>query len=104
MSKVLIHHVYDKNSKSSLNSKYHRQVVINFVILQSLTNWGRDKLVTDLTPDEDSIQIVAFFSYMGGSETLATLSWRLDYGNAYLEGYSNVTTVGSSDAYTPVSF
>lgn len=29
---------------------------------QGLTNWGRENIVSDLTPDDDSIEIIAFFS------------------------------------------
>ena len=32
---------------------------------QSLTNWGRDSLVTDLIADDNSIQIVVFYTYTG---------------------------------------
>ena len=26
-----------------------------------MTNWGREPIITDLTPDEDSIQVVAYY-------------------------------------------
>ena len=59
-----------------------------------MTNWGREDLTTDLTADDDSIQIVAFFSVphpLGdASITTNSIGWRLDYGDAFLEGTTDI--------------
>ena len=36
-----------------------------FFFFQSLTNWGREEVVTDLIADDNSIQMVAFYTYVG---------------------------------------
>ena len=51
-------------------------------------------MTTDLTADDDSIQIVAFFSVphpLGDSSiTTNSIGWRLDYGDAFLEGTTDI--------------
>ena len=36
-----------------------------YLSYQSLTNWGREEVVTDLIADDNSIQMVAFYTYVG---------------------------------------
>ena len=36
-----------------------------YSLFQSLTNWGREEVVTDLIADDNSIQMVAFYTYVG---------------------------------------
>ena len=67
-----------------------------FWFFQSLTNWGRDELITDLTADDDSIQVVAFYSYEGPASN--SIGWRLDYGDAFLEGTTDITVQDSAYA------
>ena len=67
-----------------------------FWFFQSLTNWGRDELITDLTADDDSIQVVAFYSYEGPASN--AIGWRLDYGDAFLEGTTDITVQDSAYA------
>ena len=52
-------------------------------ILQGLTNWGRTPIRTDLTPDDDSIQITAFIQVCDASAIAETLdiSFKLQYKN-----------------------
>lgn len=57
---------------------------------QSLTNWGREDLVTDLIPDEDAIQIVVFYNYVGTDSN--TIDWNLDYGDDALTGSTTIAT------------
>ena len=67
--------------------------IFNQKIFQSLTNWGREDLTTDLTADDDSIQVVAFFSVpnpLGDASATNSIGWKLDYGDAFLEGTTDV--------------
>ncbi len=57
-----------------------------------MTNWGRDKLSTDLTPDEDSIQFVVFFNVIPGTTATTDyeIGWTVDYGDASFTGSDKV--------------
>ena len=55
-------------------------------------------MTTDLSVDDDSIQVVAFFSYEGTASN--SLGWRLDYGDAYLEGTTDIAV--STDTVFPL--
>ena len=51
---------------NGLSSYYETKVSQSYKIkilryyFQGLTNWGRESMVADLTPDADAIQVVAF--------------------------------------------
>ena len=45
---------YNKTNRMFTNSNLLRY------FFQGLTNWGRESMVADLTPDADAIQVLAF--------------------------------------------
>ena len=50
-------------------------------------------MTTDLTADGDSIQVVGFFSVpnpLSDAGATNSIGWRLDYGDAFLEGTTDV--------------
>jgi len=44
-----------------------------------LTNWGEDPIVPDLTPDENSVQLIAFMQVCGGAGTTFNVDHSLNY-------------------------
>lgn len=59
-----------------------------------MVNYGEEPITTDLIADEDSIQVVVFYQYLG-SET-NTIDWLLNYGDASLSGSSTIATSAAS--------
>lgn len=62
--------------------------------IQGLTNWGRDDIVSDLTPDEDSIQVTAYFQICS---TPSVVNAKVGYD---LTANTVGATLGSGSAYT----
>ena len=62
----------------------------------ALRNPSRDELITDLTADDDSIQVVALYSYEGPASN--SIGWGLGYGDAFLEGTTDITVQDSAYA------
>ena len=58
-------------------------------------------MTTDLTADDDSVQVVVFYQYVedAGAET-ADIGWKLDYGDASVDGKTTIDI--SSDDYGEV--
>ena len=78
---------------------------IKIIFHQSLTNWGRDELTTDLTADEDSVQVVVFYQYEEKVDPLPNppvyaIEWKVDYGDANVAGQTDI--VVSGDEYGEV--
>ncbi len=64
--------------------------------MQGLTNWGKDDIVPDLTPDSDSIQIMAYMQVCEGTAAgPLEIPHTLTYGDTDLTGKFDMT-IGSS--------
>ncbi len=57
---------------------------------QTLANWGRDKINTDLTPDENSIQFLVFYSVLAGPDAAYSLDYTVSYGTGTISGSDTI--------------
>ncbi len=72
--------------------------------VQSLTNWGRDQVVTDLTPDDNAIVVVAFLQIcQPTSAGTISVPYQLGYGGSVAEAYQLDIEVTGAPPITPVS-
>ena len=60
-------------------------------------------MTTDLTADDDSVQIVVFYQYLEKLEPLpnppvASIQWKVDYGDANVEGQTDIAVSGDDYA------
>lgn len=68
-----------------------QDLISHNIVFQSLTNWGRDEIVTDLQADDNSVQVVVFYSFIGTATN--NIAWTLNYGDDVLNGQTEIEVV-----------
>lgn len=95
--------VYNDGGLPADANKCGKNAVVRF---KDLTNWGTDPIVTDLTPDGDSIQVVAYMqTCLGAPAGAFQIPYTLAYGTATSTGNFEITLTADTKApVTDVSF
>ena len=58
-------------------------------------------MTTDLTADDDSVQVVVFYQYAeAAAEGTHNIEWKVDYGDASVQGETSIDISG--DEYAEV--
>ena len=56
-------------------------------------------MTTDLTADDDSVQVVVFYQYTeAATEATHNIGWKVDYGDASVEGETTLEISGDNYA------